>query len=150
MPKPSRAADPMDGELDAILTSFNSAYTWHYGSVKEGLRALYEKAKREQWNATTQLAWDTHVEPESEIIPAAFNPLENYGPFQRCSKKEQAHFRHATLAWQLSQFLHGEQGALVVGLAARRAPYRGWTRSIMRLEPDDGRGAPRRGLRDAT
>ena len=113
MRQPSRAVDPLDDELDSILTSFDTAYTWHYGSVKEGLRDLYEKAKREQWNATTELAWDTHVEPESEIIPAAFNPLESYGPFQRCSKKEQAHFRHATLAWQLSQFLHGEQGALM-------------------------------------
>ena len=27
--------------------------------------------------------------------------------------KEVAHFRHATISWQLSQFLHGEQGALI-------------------------------------
>jgi hypothetical protein len=81
--------------------------------VKQGLRDLYEKAKREQWNGTTQLAWDTPVDPESEIIPAALNPLAEYGPFKRCSAKEQAHVRHGMLAWQLSQFLHGEQGALM-------------------------------------
>jgi hypothetical protein len=99
--------------LDRIRTSFESQYTWHYEPSQTGLRELYEKAKREQWNATEQLAWDTPVDPESEIIPAAFNPLEDYGPFQRCSAKEQAHVRHAMLAWQLSQFLHGEQGALM-------------------------------------
>ena len=99
--------------LDRIRTSFESQYTWDYSSGKPGLRELYEKAKREQWNASTQLAWDTPVDPESEIIPAAFNPLTDYGPFRRCSAKEQAHVRHAILAWQLSQFLHGEQGALM-------------------------------------
>jgi len=100
-------------DLDRVLTSFDSQYTWRYGAVKQGLRDLYEKAKREQWNATTQLAWDTAVEPESEIIPAVLNPLADYGPYKRCSAKEQAHVRHGMLAWQLSQFLHGEQGALM-------------------------------------
>ena len=40
----ARGAD----ELDTILTSFDTSYAWNYGSVKEGLRELYEKAKREQ------------------------------------------------------------------------------------------------------
>ena len=102
-----------DADRDRVLTSFDSQYTWRYGAVKQGLRDLYEKAKREQWNATTQLAWDTAVEPESEIIPAVLNPLADYGPYKRCSAKEQAHVRHGMLAWQLSQFLHGEQGALM-------------------------------------
>src|SRR5262245_37080486 len=104
-----------DGMADAdrIRTSFESQYTWRYEPSQPGLSELYEKAKREQWNATDQLAWETPVDPESEIIPAAFNPLEDYAPFRRCSAKEQAHVRHAMLAWQLSQFLHGEQGALM-------------------------------------
>jgi hypothetical protein len=106
--------EQMDRELETILTSFDTSYVWNYGSVKEGLRDLYEKAKREQWNATQQLPWDTAVDPESEIIPAAFNPLQDYGPFKRLDAKEAAHFRHATISWQLSQFLHGEQGALIV------------------------------------
>jgi hypothetical protein len=82
--------------------------------VKEGLRDLYEKAKREQWNGTEQLAWDTPVDPEGEIIPAQFNPLAEYGPFQALDARGLAHFRHAQISWQLSQFMHGEQGALIV------------------------------------
>ena len=61
--------DHLDRELETILTSFDTNYTWQYGTVKEVLRDLYEKAKKEQWNSTTMLDWDTHVEPESEIIP---------------------------------------------------------------------------------
>jgi len=107
------APDAIDAELERILTSFDTHYTWRYGDVKKGLRDLYEKAKREQWNATTDLPWETPVEPESEIVPAAMDPLQGYAPWRKLSEKERAHFRHATLAWQLSQFLHGEQGALI-------------------------------------
>jgi hypothetical protein len=106
--------DNIDNELETILTSFDTSYAWNYGSVKEGLRDLYEKAKREQWNGTTQLAWDTDVDPESEIIPQIYNPLEDYAPYKKLSQKEVLHSRHAQMAWQLSQFMHGEQGALIV------------------------------------
>ena len=106
-------APSIDAELDAILTSFDTSYVWNYGSVKEGLRDLYEKAKREQWNGTEQLAWATPVDPESEIIPQSFNPLADWAPFRKLAPKEVARFQHAQLAWSLSQFMHGEQGALL-------------------------------------
>ena len=104
----------VDAELETILASFDTNYVWNYGSVKEGLRDLYEKAKRDQWNSTTQLDWKTAVEPESEIIPAAVNPLQNFPPFQKLDAKERVRLRHAQISLQLSQFLHGEQGALIV------------------------------------
>ena len=103
-----------DAELETILTSFDTNYVWNYGSVKEGLSDLYEKAKREQWNSTTQLAWDTDVDPESDIIPRAVNPLTGYGPFEKLDESGRRRMRHAQVSLQLSQFLHGEQGALIV------------------------------------
>ena len=81
--------------------------------MKEGLRDLYEKAKREQWNGSTELDWSQSVEPRSEIVPEAMNPLQDYGPFRHLDAEGRARFRHASLAWQLSQFLYGEQGALI-------------------------------------
>jgi hypothetical protein len=104
----------LDCELETILASFDTNYVWNYGNVKDGLRDLYEKAKRDQWNGTTQLAWDTNVDPESEIIPQAINPIASFGPYQKLNGKEKARLRHAQIALQLSQFLHGEQGALIV------------------------------------
>jgi hypothetical protein len=106
--------DQLDNELETILTSFDTNYAWNYGSVKEGLRDLYEKAKRDQWNATTQLDWKTQVDPEGEIIPAAVNPLQNFAPYLKLDAKERMRLRHAQISLQLSQFLHGEQGALIV------------------------------------
>ncbi len=112
--EPVNQLQQIERELETILTSFDTSYAWNYGSVKEGLRDLYEKAKREQWNGTTQLAWDTPVDPEAEIIPQSFNPLQDYAPFKRMNEREHRNMRHGQLAWQLSQFLHGEQGALIV------------------------------------
>src|SRR5262245_49539876 len=106
--------DALDVELETILTSFDSSYAWRYGSVKEGLRDLYEKAKRDQWNGTTQLAWETDVDPECGIVPDLVNPLIGYAPYDRLTLKEKNRLRHAQVALQLSQFLHGEQGALIV------------------------------------
>jgi hypothetical protein len=104
----------LDEELETILTSFDTSYAWNYGNLKEGLRDLYEKAKRDQWNGTTQLAWDTAVDPERGILPEMINPLAGFGPYERLTQKEKNRLRHAQVALQLSQFLHGEQGAFIV------------------------------------
>ncbi len=104
---------PAPADLHTLVTRFDTHFAWNYGSMKEGLRDLYEKAKCEQWNGTQLLAWDTAVDPESEIIPASFNPLQGYAPYQKMTDKERTHLAHAQISWQLSQFMHGEQGAML-------------------------------------
>ena len=104
----------LDEELETLLTSFDTSYAWRYGNVKEGLRDLYEKAKRDQWNGTTQLKWDTDVDPEHGILPEQLNPLNGFAPYERLTAEEKDHLRHGQISLQLSQFLHGEQGALIV------------------------------------
>jgi len=111
---PERSSPVSPVEIETILTAYDTTYAWNYDSMKAGLRDLYEKAKREQWNGTEQLQWETAVDPESEIIPQMYNPLEDYAPYKRFNQKQVEHFRHAMMAWQLSQFMHGEQGALIV------------------------------------
>lgn len=103
-----------DREIESILTSFDSNYVWNYGCVKEGLRELYEKAKREQWNSTTELDWSLAVDPELEILPPQLDPLSDFGPARKLSPRERTRLARAQVANQLSQFLHGEQGALIV------------------------------------
>lgn len=108
------AVGASDAALDIILTSFDTAYAWNYGDTRQTLNDLYEKAKRDQWNATTQLEWETPVDPESEIIPVGLSPLAGYAPYDRLTGRERARFSHAELSFNLSQILHGEQGAMII------------------------------------
>ncbi len=138
--------EQLDEELETILTSFDTNYAWNYGSVKEGLRDLYEKAKRDQWNGTTQLDVGHRTStPRASIIPPPSTRSQDYAPFEKLNEKERAHLRHAQISLQLSQFLHGEQGALIVAsqLVGARAVDR---RQVLRRHADHGRGAPRRGV----
>ena len=111
---PQSPTNAEDAGLERILTSFDSSYVWRYGDLSAGLIDLYRKAKQDQWNGETDLEWATPVDPEDEIIPTQFNPLDDYAPYQRLSDKEKRHFGHAQISWQLSQFMHGEQGAMIV------------------------------------
>jgi len=104
----------MPVESHPVSARHDTVFEHAYPVESPDLRSLYEKAKRDQWNSTTQLDWKTAVEPESEIIPSAINPLQNFPPFLKLNAKERAHLRHAQISLQLSQFLHGEQGALIV------------------------------------
>jgi len=90
-------------------------FDWEYSQDKDQLQRLYEAAKRDQWNATTDLDWTRHVDPfdpHTQLIPNDYLVMKDHPAFSSLTKKEEAIQRHAVLSWLLSQFLHGEQGAL--------------------------------------
>src|SRR6266516_4884216 len=112
----------------AVQTVMDAVMTWNYDVEHPELRALYEKAKREQWNATTQLPWTQDVDPEGMILDDEINPnvalLRDSDIWRRMTPKEQVRLRYETLAWNLSQFLHGEQLAIfVAGQLAAAVPW---------------------------
>ncbi|RMD83068.1 MAG: ferritin-like domain-containing protein [Candidatus Dadabacteria bacterium] len=89
------------------------SYNWEYDSSRERLMRLYENAKRDQWNATERLDWSIDVDPESEIVPDMGIGIYGTPMWDRLDERQRRRLRHEALAWQLSQFLHGEQGALL-------------------------------------
>src|ERR671925_224106 len=112
----------------AVQTVMDAVMTWNYDVEHPELRALYEKAKREQWNATTQLPWTQDVDPEGIILDDDINPnvalLRDSDIWRRMTPQEQTRLRYETLAWNLSQFLHGEQLAIfVAGQLAAAVPW---------------------------
>src|SRR3989442_15413145 len=112
----AEAAVPMpelDDTLERLPTSFDLCYTWSYETVRQELRNLYEKAKRDQWNATDQLPWATSVDPEAEIVPDFQIPVYDTHIWQKMTPAEIRKLRREALSWTLSQFMHGEQGALL-------------------------------------
>jgi hypothetical protein len=103
---------PVD-DVEALLTKFDLTYTWNYEMVRQELVNLYEKAKRDQWNATDQLAWNTPVDPEAEIVPDFQIPIYGTHIWEKLTPAEIKKTRREALSWTLSQFMHGEQGALL-------------------------------------
>lgn len=99
-----------------IQASHKAYFDWTYPHDHPEMEELYRRAKRGQWDGETYLDWSTNVDPmnpELALIPEGFVDFEaaaKYGV--RLSPKEQMEFRYSLTSWMLSQFLHGEQGAL--------------------------------------
>ena len=68
-------------------------YVWRYEAHKEELRALYEKAKKDQWNGQTYLNWQTSVDPEAPLMPDEQNPIFGTHIWNKLNKAEQGDFR---------------------------------------------------------
>ena len=108
-------------EVEHVLkNNADTIFTWDYNNDRQALHKLYEKAKTGQWNGTTDLPWETEVDVEA-VIAADQAMLgtglaaDQYGetPLAKWGDKEWLQFGIESRNWSLSQFLHGEQGALI-------------------------------------
>lgn len=103
-----------------VKNNADSIFTWDYTLARPALRKLYEKAKTGQWNGATDLDWDTDVDIEksvfedSQILGSGMEQqLYADTSLGKWGDKEWLEFGIEGRKWQLSQFLHGEQGALI-------------------------------------
>jgi hypothetical protein len=142
---PSRRAgiDPNDADsiviersdVDEVLHTIHQEndvlFTWDYERSRPALVKLYEKAKRSQWNASTDLPWETQVDNEKladefTATVARFDTMHEAtdAPTASWGDAEWREFAVETQTWTLSQFLHGEQGALIcTGLITATVPW---------------------------
>ncbi len=111
----------VDEELHAVHSVYDTIFTWDYEKgQRPKLEKLYEKAKKTQWNGQTDLPWETDVDQEALVVAnAAANGGLGEGldvtgtSLALWGDKEWIQFGVESQNWTLSQFMHGEQGALV-------------------------------------
>ena len=109
-----RYAYPPDTTDWGVDQRFTTTFRWEYQDGREKLLNLYEKGKRRQWNASERIDWSQDLDPENpEQLPDETVPIFGSSVWHRLTAAEKANVRRHFQAWQLSQFLHGEQGALV-------------------------------------
>jgi hypothetical protein len=103
-----------------VKDNADAIFTWDYSLARPQLRKLYEKAKVGQWNATTDLPWDTEIDLEQVVsadqaAAASGLTVDHYAGtvVEKWGAKEWLEFGIDQRRWTLSQFLHGEQGALL-------------------------------------
>jgi len=110
-----------DAPAHGVDSRFDALFTWNYDKgARARLDRLYEKAKTAQWNAQTDLPWDTEVDQE-QVVRANRALMGANGldvdltgtPLERWGDEEWIRFGCEVQNWTLSQFLHGEQGALL-------------------------------------
>jgi hypothetical protein len=111
----------MQETIHAVASDIDAIFTWDYERSRPALIKLYEKAKTSQWNATTDLDWSTDVDPEKVASELGGGGTAR---FQALAEAENSPVRHfGEKEWRqvgvelqnslLSQFMHGEQGALL-------------------------------------
>ncbi len=98
---------------EPIPTSCPTAWTTEYRPEDARLRDLYDKAKQSQWDSDIALDWKQDVDPERQNFPDMQIPIYGTELWRALDDNEIATLRQHSTAWMLSQFLHGEQGALL-------------------------------------
>jgi hypothetical protein len=98
-----------------IPATHRAYFDWTYPADHPEMQELYRRAKRGQWNGD-DLPWHLSVDPENDEMPLLPDDIINWAKVSEhgihLTKAEQRKLRHSVCSWMLSQFLHGEQGAL--------------------------------------
>ena len=96
---------PMDGD---------ARFTWEYDGGRDRLLSLYQKGKDKQWDQTTRIDWSLEVDPYDSLgLPDEIIAIHGTPVWDRMSTDEKMVLKQHQASWQFSQFLHGEQGAMI-------------------------------------
>ena len=118
----SRTNSDVTSVIHTVQDNSDALFTWDYAKgARPQLERLYEKAKTSQWNAQTDLDWSIEVDPyeafniftESSSRDEFERDNDRRLPTANWGKAEWQEFSLETFKWRMSQFLHGEQGALL-------------------------------------
>lgn len=112
-------ADRMDAQtvtdiVEIFNTPLTGAYNWDYSSADGRIKKLYALGKQLNWDAEFDVDWSIDFPRSEPPIDQMFNPFLEYDEFLAMSEERRLEFSWHNQAWTLSQFLHGEQGALLV------------------------------------
>src|SRR5881227_2408889 len=90
------------------------AFTWEYDENRAGLLQLYSKGKQQQWDAADRIDWSQDLDPENPMqMDDRVIQIHGSDIWNRMTEQERRQVRHHLQASQISQFMHGEQGALI-------------------------------------
>jgi P-aminobenzoate N-oxygenase AurF len=114
---PERSGPAPDGVSPntVVDATVHTQFTWDYQGQRPKLRELYEKGKASQWNASTDIDWSQQITFGTPLPDVAENVDDLLRRQSGSPVPRELHdaFRWEHHAWMTSQFLHGEQGALM-------------------------------------
>ncbi|MFJ3199556.1 ferritin-like domain-containing protein [Streptomyces sp. NPDC086989] len=97
-----------------VPASGAARFSWEYDEGRERLLALYQKGKDKQWDGAKRIDWELEVDPYNPLgTPDEALTLYGTRHWAGLTEKDKGELRRHYAAWNFSQFLHGEQGAMV-------------------------------------
>jgi hypothetical protein len=97
-----------------VPQGFEAAFDWTYDDGRRQMMHLYQKGKDMQWDALTRVDWDGALGEENPMdLPDELSGLYYTPIWAKMSREEQARSRRHFQAWTISQFMQGEQAALI-------------------------------------
>lgn len=100
--------------LHTITAGHETVFQHAYPVEQPDLRRLYENAKRDQWNGSRDVAWDTPVDLDRGVLADELIDIWGTPCWDRLSQAERAELNRRFTAWRLSVLLYGEHGAMLV------------------------------------
>lgn len=102
-----------EGLEHRVDEAYEAIFNWQYSDSRTDLLQLYDKGKRMQWDAQTRIDWSGDIDEGNPMgMPEELFALKGMPLYEKMSDKEKGVVRRHHQCWTLSQFLHGEQGAL--------------------------------------
>src|SRR5689334_18927937 len=106
--------DHLDADHLGIESTATTVFDFDYTSARDQLLRLYDKGTRRQWIGSDRLDWTLEIDLDNPVgMPDEVNPLCGSPWWEKMDARERGEVRRHFEAWRFSQFMHGEQGALV-------------------------------------
>ena len=104
-------SEEVEDIAEIFKTPLTGTYNWDYSVQDNRIAKLYELGKKLNWNVSMDIDWDRPMVVSDEVPPMFW---DEYPPYKKLTLEEKREFLRHRGASQFSQFLHGEQGALLV------------------------------------
>ncbi|MQY06680.1 ferritin-like domain-containing protein [Actinomadura macrotermitis] len=106
--------DPVPTSTWDVPLAGDTRFTWEYDDGRDRLLALYQKGKDKQWDSVKRIDWDLEVDPGNALgIPDQALAIYGTPYWDKMGDKDRRLLRQHSTSWQFSQFVHGEQGAMI-------------------------------------
>jgi len=96
-----------------IASTVETTFELDYAVRAEDMRGLYEKAKRDQWNASRDIAWDTPEPDDGRVLADELVDVHGGPLWERLGERDRVELNRRITAWRLSVLVYGEQGAML-------------------------------------
>lgn len=101
--------------VEIFQTPLTGSYNWDYTVQDNRIKKLYELGKKLNWNVEVDVDWTpAFSDIGSEEFDFEDNQWKDHPDYKLWDKEKRLDFFKDLNAWSTSQFLHGEQGALLV------------------------------------